>query len=615
MEESSSESIRSLLSSHDYFRGLGEDILDHVVEHIELRHFEVGDWIHRPGEPIKTVYFLVSGRLKSSLVEGNQSPARSGFLEPGASLGLTAGAMEEAIPLSVIAVEPSRILCLDYERAFELAGEYSEMRRLWERRRAGDLRTQFAIRSNRRSRRTVAVFHQSAAGRKFTASLVRKLRDLGEQVVLFSDEAESQKLHDLRVHPLVRDGKWLGRSELQQSFSPHEDFDRVVLDVDAALADTPHATRLITSSNQVIWFAMANDAAMVRERLSRLLLKVPLLREKICLVWLLDESPVAPVDPELREMVAAEIKIATYDVAPPRGYLVSCGLERLVHWLRGIRIGLALGGGAARGMAHLGVLRALESEGIVVDAIAGTSAGAMVGIAYASGLDPDFMTERFAEDLKPGWFFRRIPSGSYWYLMYNYRAGKFDPMLRRYLGDSRLEQLPISCSAVTVDLVEGKAVVRRDGDAVHAILDSINLPVLSHPIIRSGQALVDGGILNNLPADVLVSQGCNFVIAVDVVAKMESEFARIRPDTTVERVRTPATIPTILRMLTVQNKQVSSTGARSADVRIEPDVSRFSLAAFTRAKEMADIGEQALRQNTATIRELLVARDAKLFEK
>jgi predicted acylesterase/phospholipase RssA len=95
--------------------------------------------------------------------------------------------------------------------------------------------------------------------------------------------------------------------------------------------------------------------------------------------------------------------------------------------------------------------------------------------------------------------------------------------------------------AVTVDLVTGKPVDRDRGDAVHAILESINLPVLSAPICRHGQALVDGGLVNNIPADVLVSRGCNFVIAVSVTAKMEHEFARNRPDTPSEKMRSPST--------------------------------------------------------------------------
>src|SRR6185369_9743182 len=195
-----------------------------------------------------------------------------------------------------------------------------------------------------------------------------------------------------------------------------------------------------------------------------------------------------------------------------------------VHHLRGIQIGLALGGGAARGMAHLGVLKTLEQHGIYIDMLAGTSAGALTGVMYAVGLDPDYIVRRFKTDLQPPWFFRQLPAGGYWYLLYKYRRNKFDPMLRQYLDQARMEQLIIPVSAVSVDLVEGEPLVREHGDATINVLESINLPPLSLPIIRSGQALVDGGLLNNIPANVLVGKKCNFVIASSVTAQLEKDF-------------------------------------------------------------------------------------------
>ena len=84
-------------------------------------------------------------------------------------------------------------------------------------------------------------------------------------------------------------------------------------------------------------------------------------------------------------------------------------------------------------------------------------------------------------------------------------------MLRKYLHDWRLEQLQIPFHAITVDLVQVRSVVRREGDVVHAILESINLPIISRPILRDGMALVDGGVLNNLPADVLAESGVDSI--------------------------------------------------------------------------------------------------------
>src|SRR5262249_58615825 len=111
-------------------------------------------------------------------------------------------------------------------------------------------------------------------------------------------------------------------------------------------------------------------------------------RDKVSTAWLLDgNSPVGPAVPNLGEFACRDFKIAETPPPFPMGRTIAFGLERLVHDLRGVRIGVALGGGAARGMAHLGVLKALEQAGIVVDMIAGTSSGAMTGVVYSFRLD------------------------------------------------------------------------------------------------------------------------------------------------------------------------------------------------------------------------------------
>src|SRR5206468_10633382 len=133
-------------------------------------------------------------------------------------------------------------------------------------------------------------------------------------------------------------------------------------------------------------------------------------RDKISIAWLLEgDVPVTPTVPALGDVAVRDFKIAAEPPKHPYGRALAAGLERLVHDLRGVRIGVALGGGAARGLSHLGMLKALERNGIVVDMIAGTSAGAMTGIMYSAGMDPDCNAEAFAEDLAPPWIFRQLP--------------------------------------------------------------------------------------------------------------------------------------------------------------------------------------------------------------
>jgi predicted acylesterase/phospholipase RssA len=158
-------------------------------------------------------------------------------------------------------------------------------------------------------------------------------------------------------------------------------------------------------------------------------------------------------------------------------------------------------------------------------------------------------------------------------------------------------------------------VVRERGDAVHAILESINLPVLSVPIVRNGQALIDGGLVNNIPADVLVAMGCNFVIAVSVTAKMETRFCDITAEKLTASAPKPGIVPTLLRSLLVQNHNLNAFGVQPADVVIEPDVTGFDMTEFMRAKELAAVGEATALEQIPRIRQLLARLDPLLFSK
>jgi predicted acylesterase/phospholipase RssA len=363
----------------------------------------------------------------------------------------------------------------------------------------------------------------------------------------------------------------------------------------------------------MFWCVTPQNWEASTPRLQQLEARAPGWREKVRILWLLEPGETAPAAPALRELSGRGVNVSFGSPPRNRGRVVIEGFARLVHLVRGIQIGVALGGGAARGMAHLGVLKALEQSGISVDMIAGTSAGAMTGVLYAAGLDADYLVESFVHDLTPSWMFRHLPRGDQLFLLYKYRMGRFDPMLRKYLGDVRIEQLTVPMHTVTVDLIGGESVVRSAGDAVHGILESINLPVLSKPIYRPGQALVDGGLIKNIPADFLVSKGCNFVIAVSVTAKMDREFARNRPDTPIGKMRSASAIQTVLRSFLVQSTNMNAVGVQPADFVIEPDVSGFELTEFSRTDELAAIGEETTQAVIPQIKALLNRLDSQLF--
>ena len=608
-----SDDVITLLKVHEYFRGVSDEALQEVVRHARVTHHPAGSVVHEANVVPTTVCFVLRGRLKAVRIDARGTESLFRMIERGEQFGMMVGALTEPVPVRVVALEPTTLLRLDYEQALELTLRYADLRRLWLETYAGSLRKHFFGTAPRQAAMMLALIHESPATRQTAERLVDRLRDVGEKLAVFSDWAGWRGMPDVRFRSLHDDGQELEFEEIRRQSAEWQDANRIIFDVRADL-EPERAVQLMGLVDRAVYFVptSASDAAI--RRLQALDVVARGWRDKIRIAWLLEgDTPVAPAAPALRDLACRDFKIAESPPQPPRGRSLAAGLERLVHDLRGVRIGVALGGGAARGMSHLGVLKALEQSGIVVDMIAGTSAGAMTGALYASGLDCDYSASRFSTDLRPSWVFRRLPRGSHWYLVYKFRRGHFDPMLRRYLHDWRLEQLTLPCLGVTVDLVSGSVVVRERGDAVHAVLESINLPVLSVPICRSGQALIDGGLVNNLPADVLVSMGCNFVIAVSVTAKMEKQFCDITPDAPAAPRKRPTIVQTLLRSLLVQNHSLRALGAQPADVVIEPDVTGFDLAEFMRVKELAAIGEAAALEQIPKIRQLLTRLDSQLF--
>jgi predicted acylesterase/phospholipase RssA/CRP-like cAMP-binding protein len=608
-----SDDVVPLLKVHEYFQGVPEEALQEVARLGRVNHYPAGSVVHEANVVLTTVGFVLRGRLKAIQVDARGVESLFRIIERGEQFGMMIGALAEPVPIRIVALEATTVLNLDFEQAIELTFQFRELRRIWLTTFAGSLRKQFFGTPSRRAPMMLALLHHSPATRGAAQRLVGRLSEVGEKIAVFSDLDGWRGVPEIRYRALHVDGRILELEEIHRQASEWQDANRIMFDVRADL-EPDLANRMMNLVERAVYFVPAAETDGAIRRLQALGVSEHGWRDKIAVARLMEEgNPIVPAVPRLDEFACRDFKIAETPFGLPWGRSAASGLERLVHDLRGVRIGVALGGGAARGMSHLGVLKALEQNGIVPDMIAGTSAGAMTGIVYAAGLDPDYSANQFAADLRPPWIFRHLAHGNYWYLMLKYRRGQFDPMLRHYLHDWRLEQLPVPCLSVTVDLVSGNAVVRERADAVLAIRESINLPGFATPICHSGQALIDGGLINNIPADVLVSKGCNFVIAVSVTAKLERKFCDMTPEMPSSPKLTPAFGPTLLRSLLVQNYCRNDAGVRPADVVIEPDVTGFDSTEFMRAKELAAIGETAALEQIPRIRQLLKRLDPQLF--
>ncbi len=242
------------------------------------------------------------------------------------------------------------------------------------------------------------------------------------------------------------------------------------------------------------------------------------------------------------------------------------------------RIGLALSGGAARGIAHVGVLRAVEEHNISIDAIAGASAGALIGGAYAAGLsisELEEMARKFRWRHTARFSFSRLGLQS---------NARMEDFLRARLPVTRFEELKIPFAALVTDLREGRAIVLRDtGDLPFAIRASCCLPALHVPVQdRDGRLLVDGGLVANLPIRYTRELGADIVIAVDVGADGAKFMDR------------PKTALGVLTQTFVAVERIVSNQERdNADILITPRVGHIRWDQTRRAEELLKIGYEA----------------------
>jgi NTE family protein len=172
------------------------------------------------------------------------------------------------------------------------------------------------------------------------------------------------------------------------------------------------------------------------------------------------------------------------------------------------KLGLALGGGGARGNAHVGVIRVLEREGIPIDCIAGTSVGSLVGAAYAAGIRGQALL-----DMALNFRWRNV-ARLVWPGQGFVSFDKLASMLVRTIGDLTFSDLGMPYAAVTADLATGEQVVLQEGRVAPAVHASCAVPGIVVPVEFGGRLLIDGGVVNNLPISVVRSLGADVVIAV-----------------------------------------------------------------------------------------------------
>jgi len=254
------------------------------------------------------------------------------------------------------------------------------------------------------------------------------------------------------------------------------------------------------------------------------------------------------------------------------------------------RVALVLGGGAARGFAHVGVIRVLEQEKIPIHMIVGTSVGSLIGAIYAATPDRPHLEGialQLERDDLVDYSILTLKKG----LILGDRLERF---VSQRVNVSRIEDLKITFAAVATDIRTGERVILNRGPLAPAVHASCALPAVFQPVELDGRLLVDGGILESLPVPTAKFLGAEVTIAVDV-------------GTRVKNIQAADLVTVVIQALSISGAEMRRRHAQEADVLIHPDVNGIGAFDFSQKERCVEAGAVAAREALPRIREVLAA--------
>ena len=289
------------------------------------------------------------------------------------------------------------------------------------------------------------------------------------------------------------------------------------------------------------------------------------------------------------------------------------------------RVGLALGGGAARGLAHVGVLRALVRAEIPIDIVVGTSMGAIIGGAYAAMGDVALLEHRVREVLTSEEFRRnrlqflketkRQRAGLFFSVANLVRRGiffgvsnlrpsflsaeEFASSMEAMIPDQNIESLPVVFGAVALDIRSAEEVLLRTGSLRQAAAASSAIPGILPPVVRNGRTLIDGGWVDKIPVLPAYQLGADFVVAVDITADLQTTNDYRRG------------VDIMVRANSIKDAVLVDYSRRIADVVVDPDVGDVHWADFGAFERCIEAGDRAASEVVPRIRDLM--RHERLF--
>jgi predicted acylesterase/phospholipase RssA/CRP-like cAMP-binding protein len=587
---------RTLPASVSSNRTDDEDpILRAVGDRAEWLTVPGGTRLFAAGDPGDALYLVVSGRFRvvQSTDGGDEFIAEIGRGEIVGEMGALTGEPRSA---DVLAARDSEVIHIPQDLLMEVAATAPEVLLRINRDLVTRLRNTTAGVSTAPRASTYAIVATSpdAPVREVARRLAEAMRGIGATIQITRSEVER------RSNPEAGDGlpvfndpqliAWLGEQESSHRY--------VLYEADAEL--TPWTRRCIRQADRVL--LVANAAADPSPGA---------IDEEISIAGSRPDIELLLVHPESTERPTGTARWLNQRTLQAHHHLRlgdDAQLRHVARLITGTALGLAFGGGGARGAAHLGIVQALSERGIEVDVIGGTSMGAIMGGRLATGLTAAEVTKRLTDVIASqgilDWTLPIVGLTS---------GANANSILFGEFASLRIEDLwrPFFC--VSTNLTRADAIIHRSGSLWTAVRASISIPGVFPPVISGdGDLLVDGGIMNNLPIDLVrQSRGIGTVIGSSVAPDRELEddfrygstasgwrIALSRLPGIGPRINAPSILSTLMRSNDVRGVALARTAefAAQADLIVQSPVEGFPTLDFTRSAELAEIGYRAANE-------------------
>lgn len=543
-----------------------------------------GDCLFRQGDEGDSMFILAAGRLQVSLTRSLGIRDHLDDIIPGETVGEMALITGEPRTADITALRDSVLARLSKANFERLAEEHPRALLHISRNIIERLQNRGKIKQVAKPIRNICLLPITAGlDRQHMANLVCDcLRTHGPVLLLDSQKvneslqrqniAETERSERNAYHGLMA---WLEKQEAQHRF--------VVYLPDAD--DTEWTRRCLRQADEVLLLADANappELHIAERKYLRGEGRITSAGQRLVLL-----HPPDTVAPRHTRSWLAKRDLIFYHhlkINDPHSF------ERLGRFLSGKAVGLVLSGGAAKGFAHIGVIRALEEANIPVDMVGGTSIGAVMGALTARGWSGEQMRDHCRQ------VFRSSPTSDFNWIPWNsiFKGKKLDRLLLENFGDQQIEDGWLNFFCVSCNLTKIHPHIHRSGSLLDAIRASISIPGVFPPAELHNDLHVDGGVFNNMPVDVMSESGVETLIAVDLQSYKGAEAHMVKGKN--DKRRMPNLLFVVMESTMLSGRYLTQEHKKEVDLYFNPPLRGFSLIDWHKFEEIERVGYEHAKE-------------------